>query len=29
MAATGVIRLRATLPPVRPEVSADRSIVVA
>jgi len=29
MAATGVIRLRATQPPARPEVSDERSIVVA
>ncbi|MCU7722783.1 hypothetical protein ODJ79_03565 [Actinoplanes sp. KI2] len=29
MTATGVMRLRATPPPVRPEVSADRTMVVA
>lgn len=29
MAVTGVMRLRATLPPTRPEVSADRTMVVA
>jgi len=29
MAVTGVVRLRATLPPARPEVSAERSMVVA
>ena len=29
MALTGVLRLRAALPPARPEVSEDRTIVIA